>query len=390
MSNIQHLNDILLEAARALSSAVGSAVKLDQPQVLSDEGRSYFVVRARSKYDDGRIQSVIVKATQSPTYDPNSKNALDSPGLVREWVAAANLAERAHRREHGARLLAGVVERGILIFEDFGANVGSLADALLNGNADEAECALTSYALSLARLHSDTLGCSDGHHEVFKSIFGANHTRRPPGRRVERMADGIANRIGGQAPASEIAEISGRVAEPGRWLSLVHGDPCPDNALIVAGQVRLIDYEYARPTHALLDAIYWKMGFPMCRCAGRLPAEVASRIDAVYRTEIGRTLPLALDDKVYRTELAYTSAAWLFICLGWQLDAALKSDIRWGIATIRSRLLWYLNTAIDLTEAARILPGIRATAEVWRTDLRQRWPDSELLGLYPAWASGKL
>jgi len=37
--------------------------------------------------------------------------------------------------------------------------------------------------------------------------------------------------------------------------------------LIVAGQVRLIDYEYARP----------------------------SRIDAVYRTEIGKTLPLALE-----------------------------------------------------------------------------------------------
>jgi hypothetical protein len=155
---------------------------------------------------------------------------------------------------------------------------------------------------------------------------------------------------------------------------------------MVDGAIRLIDYEFARPSHALLDGIYWRIGFPTCWCAGRVPADVAQRIDNIYRAELAATLPLVRDEAAYRAELALAAAIWLFTCLSWRLDAALADDAKWGIWSIRGRLIWYLEAVIEMTASAGVLPGINATAQGWLAELRRRWPEAEPLGLYPAFA----
>src|SRR5262249_10829632 len=158
----------------------------------------------------------------------------------------------------------------------------------------------------------------------YESIFGTGRAHRPLGWRVEAEAKVVADRIGHLPPASELELLSARLGNPGPWLSLVHGDPCPDNALLVDGRIRLIDYEWARPSHALLDGLYWRMGFPTCWCAGRIPADVAARVDAIYRAELARKMPLALDDAA--------------------------------------------------SEAAHVLPGMNRAARAWLADLHDRWP----------------
>lgn len=168
---------------------------------------------------------------------------------------------------------------------------------------------------------------------------------------------------------------------------LTHGDPCPDNALIVDDGIRLIDYEFARPGHALLDGIYWRIGFPTCWCAGRTPDDVAERIDEAYRAEIARAIPVARDDVAYRTEMAYVAAIWLFTRLSGGLDQALKDDTQWGIWSARGRLLWYLELVVAMTAAADVLPGLNTAAESWLAELRRRWPEATPLGLYPAFAA---
>jgi hypothetical protein len=379
--------EIIAEAALALSSASGSVVKIDEMQPLSDDRRRNFVGRARAIDDDGRIRSILVKATRSANYDPAAENALETSGLVREWVATAYIAARAPGRGHGSAFLAGSVSRGLLIFEDLGTNLASLVDPLLKGTAEEAERALTLYATALGRLHVDTADCLASHHETFQSIFGPGRPRRPSGWRVEKEADFVVDRLGGTAPASELALLSARLGHPGPWQCLVHGDPCPDNALIVDGSIRLIDYEHARPSHALLDGIYWQIGYPTCWCAGRLPPDVASRIADVYRAEIAKAMPLARDDAAYRAELVYVAAIWLFSCLSWLLEDALKEDSTLGTWSIRGRLLWYLQAVIEMTACANVLPGINAAAHGWLSELQRRWPDSSPLGLYPAFAA---
>jgi hypothetical protein len=73
-------------------------------------------------------------------------------------------------------------------------------------------------------------------------------------------------------------------------------------------------------------------------------------------------VPAARDDDTYRVELANMAAVWLFSCLAWRLDGALKDDARWGIWSIRGRLIWYLEAVIAMTASAGVLPGINEAA----------------------------
>jgi hypothetical protein len=378
------VQEFIIRGGEVLSKASGGTVRLHDMQVLSHDQRRNLLVRATAIDADGSARPIILKATRSPTYNPGDENVFQTSGLAKEWVATAFLAACAQGRGHGCEFLAGDVASGILVFEDLGADLASLVDPLLKGSSAEAENALKLYATALARLHSDTTGCLDAHHEMFQAIFGAGRQRYFPGWRVEKEAGLVANKLGAAPPACELELLSSRLSDPGPWLTLVHGDPCPDNSLFVDGRIRLIDYEFARPSHALLDGVYWRMGFPTCWCAGRIPAEVADNVDAVYRAELSNAIPLTLDDRAYQTEMAYISAIWLFTCLSWRLDDALDSDQMWGISSIRGRLLWYLEAVIEITGAVNVLPGTKEAARGWLAALRRRWPEATPLGLYPA------
>src|SRR5579862_4396935 len=93
MGELRSLNvqDVIARAASAFSRASGRAVKLEQVQPLSQPDRRNLVVRAVAVDDAGKAQSVIVKATRSPGYDPAAENVLEASGLVREWVATAHI-----------------------------------------------------------------------------------------------------------------------------------------------------------------------------------------------------------------------------------------------------------------------------------------------------------
>jgi hypothetical protein len=381
------VQEVLAQAGDALAKASGEMLKLGDAEVLSEDSRRNFIARAVAHNADGRSRSVIVKATRSSAYDPAAANVVEVSGLAKEWVACAFLASRAPSRGHGAALLAGDVSNGIMVFEDLGAHLRSLVDPLLKGTAQEAERALDLYATAVGRLHADTIGCLDAYHRTLESVFGSARPHRTPGWRLEKDAALLTQRIGGIPSASELDLLSSRLMDPGPWLTLIHGDPCPDNSLVSDGRIRLIDYEYARPSHALLDGIYWRMGFPTCWCAGRTPADVAARIDITYRMELCKSIPLALDDRAYAIELTYMAAVWLFTCLSWRMDDALEHDGRWGIWSIRGRLLWYLEVVIEMTDAASVLPSINRVAQGWLLELKRRWPDAIPLGLYPGFAS---
>jgi hypothetical protein len=372
-------------AASALARASGDPVALDQAQPISGERRRNFIARARACRPDGQTRSVIVKMTRSPHYDPAAEKAFANFGLIREWSATAFIDACAPGRGHSPALLGGDVARGLIVFEDLGTGLRSLDHVLLEGPAAEAERALTHYATALGRLHADTVACAEGHRARFQSIFGGGEPSGSMWSSMEDSVSAIARKLGGTPPARELAQLSARLDDPG-WQSLTHGDPCPDNALIVDDRIRLVDYEFARPAHALLDGIYWRIGFPTCWCAGRIPDDVARRVDRAYRAEIVRAMPAACDEAAYRTEIAHVAAIWLIRSLSWRLDRALEEDERWGTWSVRGRLLWYLEAVIEMTEAAHALPGFRATAHAWLAGLCKRWPDAAPLGLYRAFA----
>jgi hypothetical protein len=101
---------------------------------------------------------------------------------------------------------------------------------------------------------------------------------------------------------------------------------------------------------------------------------------------VGRVITQARDAAAFRRDSAFIAAAWLLTSLDWRLDNALAEDAKWGIAPMRSRLLWYLEATIAMTEDADILPGLRSVARNWLRALRARWPATAKLAFYPAFA----
>lgn len=388
-------DDAVTAARAALARAAGEPVSIAEIRDLGGEKRRNIVLRASAVWPDGSIRPVIVKATRASGYDPAASDAFETSGLVKEWAATALLARSAKAPaapqslgpSGWSALLAADTSHGVLVFEDFGEALPTLIHPLLRGSAAEAEAALTAYAVALAQLHAATIGCRDAHNALVGSHFPATAVPPLAHNWIDRVPRKVEAMLGGTLPETEIAMIAGRLQSPGPWLALAHRDPCPDNVLIAAdGTAKLLDFEFSSPGHALLDAMYWRIGFPTCWCAGTVPAPVADRIDRAYRAIVAETVPVAADDDAYRRESAVVCAAWLLGNLVWYLEDALREDTKWGISTYRSRVLHYCEAAIATARDADVLPGFRTTTSRWLGELHSKWPDTPSLAAYPAFA----
>jgi len=377
---------VIASATTALTRRTEAAISLIDVVALSDDQRRNLILRATALSNDAPPRSVIIKATRAKDYDATSVDSFERSGLVKEWVATTFLTDHVGDKSHSAAFLAGDASEGLIVLEDLGAGFDSLVTPLLEGTASAAEQALTAYAASLGRLHADTLDCARGHTRMLHRAFPASRAAPPVGGESWRrqVVDKVLGLLGGSLPEEEIAMVARHMASPGAWLGLAHRDACPDNVLLVDGRARLLDFEFAGPGHVLLDAAYWRLGFPTCWCAGRVPDSVIAAMDRAYRQALAVGLPAAQDESIFAAEMALMLFARLFASLAWQLDSALKEDERWGISTRRARVLWHLEAAVAGAATIQGLVGLRDAAARWRADLGARWPTAKPLALSPA------
>ena len=377
--------DATAAASAALSRAWGQPVTINMAENLGNETRRNLILRACATSDGIAPRSVIIKATRSASYDRNATDGYATSGFVKEWAAASYLVRYGALQRFTPALIAYDLDRGVLVYDDVGASVPSLVGPLLHGTAAEAEQALTGYAEALAELHRTTIGSRSGHAAILREGFPSLAIPPPAHRWLEDVTRSLNDLLGDGPPGDETAQVAARLRQPGQWQVLVHGDPCPDNILLGGdGRAILLDLEFARPGHALLDAAYWRMGFPTCWCAGTVPTDAMHRVDRAYRAAMRPADPVAADDDAFRRESAYIDMAWLLGNMAWLLKGALAEDGTWGRAPNRSRILTYLQRAVQSTEEAGILPRLRAWATVQQGDLRSRWPDAIPLSDFPA------
>jgi tRNA A-37 threonylcarbamoyl transferase component Bud32 len=121
----------------------------------------------------------------------------------------------------------------------------------------------------------------------------------------------------------ELEMVLRTVESLGPFLAYIHGDPCPDNVSFLGEQMRLIDFEFGRFGHALLDAIYGRMMFPTCWCANRLPGDVVTQMEAAYRAALVRGCREAQEGRVFEPTLVSTCAFWVLNTLSWRLEGVL-------------------------------------------------------------------
>ncbi len=228
------------------------------------------------------------------------------------------------------------------------------------------------------------LGCAGRHAAILRDLFPAAEGAAGDGRAMSWRRRSRWRACHCWRTSSTRFAGASPIPDRGRCWSMAM--PVRTTSLLIDGEAWLLDFEFSMPGHALLDAGYWRMGFPSCWCAGTVPGEVADRIEATYRGVLAPALPEAVDDRLFVAEAALVAVARLLMSLDWLMPAALAEDGRWGIASRRSRILHHLGAAIAACERADAFPGSRAVMARWHRHVQDLWPGSMPLAPYPAFA----
>jgi len=266
----------------------------------------------------------------------------------------------------------------------------SMATHLLQADRATATETLCAWARTLGRVHGSTAGRAAEMSEVAARIELPTRSTGFLGdirRCWQTVTDNLAA-FGISAPdgcAAEVETVAAALADPA-WKTLIHGDPCPDNAAV--DPLVLFDWETAHVGHALLDAAYLWMPMPTCWCAGDVPRDVRAAAESAYRDTASAGLPLVCDDGSYESAAADTAVAWWLQTTGWGLRRSVGRDAAWGISTHRHRLVHRARVLTSWGDPlARRYPALVELAGTIEQVATRRWPEAALgLAPYPAFA----
>ena len=185
---------------------------------------------------------------------------------------------------------------------------------------------------------------------------------------------------------AELDTVVAALADPGPFLSLVHGDPCPDNTRIYGDRVVLFDFETSALGRALLDAAYIHLCFPTCWCVGTIPSSDMAAMEAAYRAELAPACPPAADDAQWRRAIAHSAVGWLLSNIEHLAGHLSGDDDEWGTASIRQRIVYRAQRTAQLAAQANTLPRVAELAVNLVTGIQQSSPGLTPLPAYPATA----
>ena len=297
-----------------------------------------------------------------------------SPAIVKQITGGADAGRRYAREVTALRLARRVrpyVVPGLLGTDP--RNRVLVLEYVPRGSRPPADW-MTDYAAALARLHAAT-GAADA---------GALPAWSGPSRPDARAFAGLAARLGVSLPAGLIASLDGLVNRltPDRdgQHALLHGDPCPGNAVQTSDGIVFFDLEQAALGVGYTELAYLRTGFPTCWCAMSVPGPVLRQAEAAYRSAwrgLTGTDPAG--------DLADACAGWLIRGDGLverahrgrtdRLALVAAGDWRWGTATARQRLLHRLTVVAAFGADHPELGDLARVSSAMRERILSSWPD---------------
>jgi hypothetical protein len=292
------------------------------------------------------------------------------PAIVKQIVGSPDAGPRHAREETALRLagrarppvvpsvLASDPDERVLVLE-------YLTDQRPGGQW------MTDYASALARLHACGGAAEAG---VLPAWAG-------PGPADVLVFTGLAQRLGVPVPPGLADELRGLVTRlsPVAGHELLHGDPCPDNAIHTAGGIRFIDLEQACLGHGHAELAYLRIGWPTCWCAASVPEPVLGQAEAAYRSAWRSATGTDPDGS-----LAEACAGWLIrgdaLVERAKRDGSMhlarlpQEDWEWGTATARQRLLHRLDVVAGLADGHPALSCLAEVSRDMRDRIRRDWP----------------
>jgi len=381
-------------AQDVLSRWASQRVRLGPPARLPSSART-LVYRFPVADGPSNLPATVVVKQATRHYGARFREAVDG-NVWNDWAGLRFLEEAMGSSELVPRLYGGDGTRGLLVLEDVGSSA-TLADALIGSSAAASEAALLQFFAGLGRIH----GSTRQHISRFLAIrysLGSYHLRQEY---VAMQCAGVARKFGEIAQALDIRfhgdverdldVIAQTLLDPGPFAVYLHGDPAPGNGLLTEHGMKLIDFEYGIPGHALLDGVCARMLFPSSGHVGLIPASLLERVEAVYRTELTKGCPEAGENTLFAQHRAIACAYWATNFCSWMPFADLmKRDRPYGLATLRQLFLLRARIFHQVAGQAAYLEALSAAFSAIVAKLAPRWPEAvDSLMDYPAFRTAE-
>ena len=386
------MSDLLLTAGKRaetiLADRFGGRVRLGVGEELRGSARSRVLRFPLLERPGAAPESVIVKHTNSETFasEPGSDAAWQ---LFNDWASLQFLGQVEASEPLAPAFYGGDPQVGLYVMEDLKAGT-RLDHLLLGSDAEAAEAGLIVYARGHGRLHALTTG-REAEYLPMRERLGpaassnSYYTYEWLSAALYEIA-GLLDVSVAPGAEEELQDLRSSLLAPDLFNAFVQSDAAPDNFLFDGANWRLLDFEGARYTHALLEAAYCRMPFPTCWCVYRMPESLIERMETVYRTELVKGCPAAEDDALFYRGLVGACVAWAlsFHAMMRPLEKMLEQDRLLIALSDRQRFLLYLNSAAQACTSFGHLQAVGDTLCACARQLTRRWPEATNPPYYPA------
>ncbi|MBI3158286.1 MAG: phosphotransferase [Chloroflexi bacterium] len=385
-------NKLLNLAQMRLSDALEADITLHPNGTLDSQ---HSMLRCRVEGPGMLPESVILKQFNQQDDDPWAKRRFRNEWAALEFLSGLGL-------QLAPTLLLGDPATNLMIMEDLG-NRPTVQDLLFDPASSIAEEALLELGTCLGRLHAATAGREEAF-AALQTRLGALAAEsdssldlRSRWESIEACFVALGLPLTGdfiQAAAEMEAWLHG--AHPLR--ALVHCDAGVHNFLWMDPNVRLMDFEFASYECALLDVVPARLGFPPSFRSRRVPPRLVARLEANYRTELGKAIPAAWEDDVFQNALVEACAHWSLSRIEGLWRNYLKLVIEEGeeraretvgvhderLVSYRNKVFTYVSGFVDAAAELERAGALRKPLKALLGEFRKLWPEIALIEVYPA------
>ncbi|MFJ2960161.1 hypothetical protein [Streptomyces sp. NPDC087270] len=278
------------------------------------------------------------------------------------------------------RVVAADLSEGIVVLEDLAPRT-ALDELLRRDGAAAHSDRLVTFARARGELNAATAGYAD----TYRARRSSSGPSNPEAGHVDRFARLLDEAHGDGPTALPGAPVTGRaetelssalaeLSEPGPFLAFSNGDAEANNILLHESgpaDARLIDFESACYTHALLDAVCLHVPGPAWMTVG---GPLSARLGDHYRGALAHGIPQAEDDLRFGFGLAAACVSWAIV----RLQRFALLDTRAPGDHSRPQLVETLEASARTAEAHRAFPHLTGWARHTADLLRRRWPDADV------------
>lgn len=305
-----------------VAQAFGPSVRVADSHWLRQSARTALCRVALEGSDEDGPQSVIVKYALARPLDPRRLESGSSLPKTsprwrcrNEWASLQFLNSIAPASELAPRIYAGHAGELAIVIEDLGPH-SALVPILMGDDPERAQSVLCAYWSRVGEMHGQSFGRAEAF-DSSRDQLGA----QPELPSITAVTDAMLARLiricedFGILPSPKIIEELGSVAgllgskTPGWCLSQV--DTSPSNGALVGNSVRLIDFEFGRFQHPVVDVVLPALGFMHDIFPYAIPTLVAADMHRAYRNAVAQCCPKLLDLVDDRALWAKAGAWWL-------------------------------------------------------------------------------